>query len=74
MEPRYEDCDECKALREQTPVLEEAADELLEIGLDRDDRSSGAEEMFRRIREACEILSCFEYYTFYDTMIRQDKL
>lgn len=26
-----------------------------------------------RIREACEILSCFEYCTFYDTMIRLDK-
>lgn len=74
VEPRYEDCDECRALREQTPVLEEAADELLEIGLDGDDRSDEAEEMFRRIREACEILSGYEYYTFYDTMVRLDKL
>lgn len=73
VEPRYEDCDECRALREQTPVLEEAADELLGIGLDGDDRSDEAEEMFRGIRDACEIPSCFEYCTFYDTMIRLDK-
>lgn len=74
IKPRYEDCAEYRLLRDSIPTLTDSARALHSesFGIDVDETVTG--QLIATIDRICASLQDAEYPTYYDTLVRLEKL
>lgn len=74
IEPRYEDCSEYRLLRDSIPVLMDSARALHSESFGIDVDTNVTRPLIDTIDRTCASLQDAEYPTYYDTMVRLEKL